>query len=150
MVSCPLNSYQLCRRRLARRRCEELRKVFVSTQGKADPGFRKPGWVVHSGCGHGKIVCRATGFRGVGSPSGALSRSNCSGWLGSPAGNSDDTALTCLSLAVTFLFPRLYFGSCFNENTFGYDIVTHFLSYKNFIATLFPRVPLISFFPFLP
>lgn len=59
MVLYPLSSYQLCSRQLAERGWRELRNVSVSTQGKADPGFKKSFWVIHSGCSHRELMeCR--------------------------------------------------------------------------------------------
>lgn len=115
VVLCPLSSDQLCSRQLARRGWRELRNVFVCTQGKADPGFKKSFWVIHSGCSHrermegrGHMVSVV-----VAAPAGSSADLTASAvWAGGPAGEVDSGILTCLSFAVTnFFFPSLFWIS---------------------------------------
>ena len=78
---------------LARRRWRHLRNVFVFTQGKADLGFKKSFWVIHSGCSHREIIeCRGHMVSVVSAAPAASSADLTApaGWV-VWLGNSDDS-----------------------------------------------------------
>lgn len=88
-----------------REEVERAPNVFLSTQGKTDPGFKKSFWVIHSGCSHREIIeCRghmasvvaAAPTRSSARPAASANRA--------VQGHSADMALACLSFAVTISF----------------------------------------------
>ena len=147
MVLYSLSLYQLCSQQLAWRGWRELRNVFVSTQGKADPGSKKSFWVIHSGCSHREILeCRGHVVSvAMAAPAGSLASLTASAGWAVPLGKLITQPHLPLLCGHGF-FPFSLLDLLLMRTPS--DAITHFLNYKNVIAILFPLVPLFLSSPF--